>query len=155
MTPAFETYSPRARFDVLAGVYGLDSTAIDAIRRGINTVLPRVQELVRGVEQVLKSDSAQALVGSLDDAERARLLSVGASFVMRTIGCNFDDAFCDYAAGLAESQNLPERFVPAVVGIAGSFVITVLAGAVSDPAERERMTGAWSRLSSVLIGLTS
>lgn len=149
-----EGISPKARFDLLAGLVDLDESSIDQVRHSIRHLLPHMSELIRTLHGALKRNQAPAVIGELDAEALERLQSQFASFVMRTIGCNFDDDYCDWAVEISHHDGVPPRLYPLALALAGDFVSRTLAAAVDDREQLAAMLGAWQRLLAVLSELT-
>lgn len=142
--------APRARFDALARLLQLDEPALDAIRGSINTLLPNLGDLAAMWDETLRSKHAQAVFGPMSADLRESLHSRLASFIFRTIGCVFDDDYCDYAQDFAREKDVPPFLIGVALSVAYDFVARNLAEKTTD---RERLADAlmaWNRLISIL-----
>jgi hypothetical protein len=146
--------SPKARFDALAGVLSFDDACVDRVRNSIRLLLPHVNELVRRVDVSMQHQSAQAVYGELPKDLQERLQSLLASFIMRTINCNFDDEYCNYAVEISHAEDVPPRMFATGLSLANDFVAETLPGAVDSADQLKGMLTAWNRLTSVLRELT-
>lgn len=146
--------SPKARFDALAGLLHFDAAAVDAIRHSINHLLREVSELVRMVDEAMKRDEAPKVLGDLGGERREKLQSLLASFIMRTINCNYDEDYCNYAAEVSGADDVPPALFAVGLTLANDFVALTLTNAVDDREQLARMISAWSRLTSILKELT-
>jgi hypothetical protein len=146
--------SPKARFDALASVMQFEPAHVDAIRHSINHLLKEVSELVRSMNEAMTSKGAPLVLGDLDGDSREKLQSLLASFIMRTINCNYDEDFCNYAVEVSQSADVPRGLFPLGLSLANDFVAQTLPGAVEDPERLTDMLTAWNRLTSILRELT-
>jgi hypothetical protein len=146
--------SPKARFDAYASVLQFDGTSVDSIRHSINHLLKDVSELVRKVDVAMKSGSAPAVVGDLGGETREKLQSLLASFIMRTINCNYDEDYCNYAVEISHGEDVPPTLFPLGLGIAMEYVVETLTGRVEDRKQLAGMLSAWNKLTSILRELT-
>jgi hypothetical protein len=146
--------APKARFDHMAGVLGLSNDDVSHIRNSIRFLLPSVNELVQRVDHAMRHESAVHVLGELSAEQRDRLQSVLASFVMRTINCNFDDDFCRYAVEISHADNVPPRMFTVGLSILNDFIASTLPGRAEDTQDLGHMLGAWARLIATLKELT-
>ncbi|MBZ0135677.1 MAG: protoglobin family protein [Planctomycetes bacterium] len=146
--------SPKSRFDAYASVLQFDAASVEAIRHSINHLLKDVSELVRKVDVAMKAEGAPAVVGDLGGETRERLQSLLASFIMRTINCNYDEDFCNYAVEISHAEDVPATLFPLGLGIAMDYVAQTLPGRVEDPQQLAKMLTAWNRLTGTLRELT-
>ena len=146
--------SPKTRFDAYASVLQFDSASVDAIRHSINHLLKDVSELVRMVDVAMKSDGAPAVVGDLGGETREKMQSLLASFIMRTINCNYDEEYCNYAVEISHGDDVPPALFPVGLGIAMEYVVGALTARVEDPEQLGNMLSAWNKLTSILRELT-
>ncbi|MCB9895113.1 MAG: hypothetical protein H6839_11735 [Planctomycetes bacterium] len=149
-----EQLSPKARFDALASVLQFDAPQVDAIRHSINHLLKEVSELVRMVNEAMKSEGAPAVVGDLGGEAREKMQSLLASFIMRTINCNYDEEFCNYAVEISRGEEVPPRLFSMGLTLALDFVNNTLPSQVDDRERLTEMLCAWNRLTSILRELT-
>ena len=146
--------SPKARFDALASVLQFHSAQVDSIRHSINHLLKEVSELVRMVNEAMKSEHAAAVVGDLGGEAREKMQSLLASFIMRTINCNYDEEFCNYAVEVSHADDVPPRLFSMGLTLALDFVAQTLPGQVEDRERLTDMLSAWNRLTSILREVT-
>lgn len=146
--------SPKARFDALASVLQFEPAQVDAIRHSINHLLKEVSELVRMVNEAMTSKGAPQVIGDLGGESREKLQSLLASFIMRTINCNYDEDFCNYAVEISHAEDVPPSLFPLGLSLANDFVAQTLPAAVDDPERLANMLSAWNRLTSILRELT-
>jgi hypothetical protein len=149
-----EGLSPQARFELLSEVVGLDESSIDHVRHSIRHLLPQMSDLIRTLHGALQRKATARVLGDLDPAAREHLQSLFASFVMRTISCNFDEDFCTYAHEVSHNDAVPPRLFPLALAMAGEFVSRTLPPAVDDPDRLASMLAAWDKLLAVLGELT-
>lgn len=149
-----QSLSPKARFDALASVMQFDAACVDAVRFSINHLLKDVSELVRMVDVAMKSEGAPAVVGDLGGETREKLQSLLASFIMRTINCNYDEDFCNYAVEISHGGDIPPNLFPLGLGIAMDYVAQTLPPRVEDSRQLTKMLVGWNRLTSILRELT-
>jgi len=149
-----DNMSPKARFEALAGVTGFDSACVDQVRQSIRLLLPSVNELVRRVDEAMRHDAAPHVLGDLGGEQRERMQSLLASFIMRTINCNFDEDFCNYAAEVSGSNDVPPNLFSVGLTLANDFVALTLPAGEDDPERLASMLSAWNRLTAVLRELT-
>jgi len=138
--------APKARFDALAELFGLDEPALDAIRHTINPLLPQLQQLARMWDDTLRGPAAARVVGDLPAKQRADLQGRLASFIMRTINLVFDDDYCDYAQAFARDPAVPRQVIPVALAVAWEFVAITLADKADDRRKRHEALTAWHRL---------
>jgi hypothetical protein len=146
--------SPKARFDHLAGVLGFNDDDVSHVRNSIRFLLPSVNELVQRVDRAMQHDSAAQVLGELSPEQREKLQSVLASFVMRTIGCNFDEDYCRYAVEMSHGENIPRRTFTVGLSILNDFVASTLPRHTEDAEQLAETLGAWCRLIATLKELT-
>ncbi|MHC4839990.1 MAG: protoglobin domain-containing protein [Planctomycetota bacterium] len=146
--------APKARFDALASFMNFDSADVDAIRGSINFLLREISELVRMVDEAMKSEEAEAVIGEMDGPAREKLQSLFASFIMRTINCNYDEEFCEYAVEVSHDEDVPDRVFSLGLGLAMNYVSRTLPAAVDDSDQLKDMLNAWNKLTCVLRELT-
>lgn len=149
-----QSMSPKARFDALASVMQFDASSVDAIRYSINHLLKDVSELVRMVDVAMTSDGAPAVVGDLGGETREKMQSLLASFIMRTINCNYDEDFCNYAVEISHADDIPPSLFPLGLGIAMDYVAQTLPDKVEDREQLTNMLTGWNRLTGILRELT-
>lgn len=149
-----EGLSPQARFELLSEVVGLDESSIDHIRHSIRHLLPQMSDLIRSLHVALDRKATTRVLGEMDPTQREHLQSLFASFVMRTIGCNFDEDYCTYAHEISHGNGVPPRLFPLALAMAGEFVSRTLPPAVDEPDRLASMLASWNRLLAVLIELT-
>lgn len=146
--------SPKTRFDALAELFAFDESSVDAVRYSINPLLKEVNELVRMLNQSMRSKHAAALLGDVPEEGRDRLQSLLASFIMRTINCNYDEAFCNYAVEVSHGEGIPPNLFSMALTLALDYVVQTLPGKVEDPERLAKMLSAWNRLTAILRELT-
>ncbi|MCA8912110.1 MAG: hypothetical protein KDB82_10425 [Planctomycetes bacterium] len=146
--------SPKARFDALASVLNFDSTQVDHIRHSVGHLIKDANELWRMVDEATKSDGAPAVVGDLGEGARDKMQSLFASFIMRTINCNYDEEFCNYAVEVSHGEDVPPRLFSLGLSIANDYVNQALPAKVEDREQLTNMLRAWNRLTSILRELT-
>ncbi|MEE9310855.1 MAG: protoglobin domain-containing protein [Planctomycetota bacterium] len=146
--------APKARFDALSSFIGFESSDVDAIRGSINFLLREISELVRMIDVAMKSESAGIVIGEMSGAEREKLQSLFASFIMRTINCNYDDDFCDYVVEVSQGEDVPERLFSLGLGLAMNYISRTLPAAVDDSDRLKDMLTAWNKITCVLRELT-
>lgn len=146
--------SPKARFDAYASVLNFDASSVDAIRYSINHLLKDVSELVRMVDVAMKSDGAPHVIGDLGGETRERMQSLLASFIMRTINCNYDEDYCNYAVEISHGEDVPPALFPLGLSVAMQFVVQTLTERVEDREQLTDMLAAWNKLTSILRELT-
>ena len=149
-----ETLSCKARFDALAELIEFDEGCVSALRLSINHLLPEVQSLVRRLDERMKCDVLDRVIGEVDDARADKLKSLLASFVMRTINCNFDEDYCDYVVEVASGDNVPDGFFSFGLTLTNDFICQTLPGAVEDRAQLTSMLAAWNRVTAILKEIT-
>jgi hypothetical protein len=149
-----EQLSPKARFDALADVLSFDAPQVDAIRHSINHLLKEVNELVRMVNEAMKSDAAVEVIGDLGGETREKLQSLLASFIMRTINCNYNEDYCNYAVEVSHGDDVPPNLFSLGLTLAQDFVTQTLPPRVEDGERLVEMLTAWNRLTSILRELT-
>ncbi|MBK9973329.1 MAG: hypothetical protein IPP14_00890 [Planctomycetes bacterium] len=142
--------APRARFDALARLLQLDELALDAIRGSINALLPNLGELAAMWDDTLRSQHAKPVFGPMDADLRESLHSRLASFIFRTIGCVFDDDYCDYAESFAREKDVPPFLIGVALSVAYEFVARNLADKVEDKNRLAESLAAWNRLITAL-----
>lgn len=146
--------APKARYDALALLFRLDEAAISGVRSSVGLLLPEVSELVRMFDETMRSRAAATVLGPAAPEQRETLQSVLASFIMRTIGCNFDEDYCNYAHEISRGELVPRRLFSVGLGTVGEFVAQTLPGKVDEPERLAGMLAAWNRLLCVLRELT-
>ena len=146
--------SPKARFDALASVLSFDSTSVDHVRHSISHLISNANELWRMVDEATKSDGAPAVVGDLGEGARDKMQSLFASFIMRTINCNYDEDFCNYAVEVSHGDDVPPNLFSLGLSIANDYVMHALPPKVEDREQLTNMLSAWNRLTSILRELT-
>jgi hypothetical protein len=146
--------SPKARFDAVAEVLGFDESSVDAIRYSINPLLKEVNELVRMLNQCMRSKQARALIGDVPEESRDRLQSLLASFIMRTINCSYDEAFCNYAHEVSHGEGVPPNLFSLALTLALDYVVQTLPGKIDDRERLAAMLSAWNKLTAILRELT-
>lgn len=149
-----QNLSPKARFDALAEVLELDGSSVDSIRHSINHLLKDVNELVRMVNEAMTSDSAPEVVGDLGGESREKLQSLLASFIMRTINCNFDEDYCNYAVEISHAGDVPPNLFSLGLTLCNEYVVRCLTENVDERERLAEMLSAWNRLTSILRELT-
>lgn len=149
-----DALSPKAKFDALAAMLQFDEAGVDCIRHSMKPLLANVNELVRSVNEMMKHPQAPLILGDIGGERRERLQSLLASFIMRTINCNYDEDFCNYAVEISHSEDVPPSLFPLGLSLANDFVAQTLPAAVDDPERLANMLSAWNRLTSVLRELT-
>ncbi len=143
--------SPKARFDALAALLTFDDGGVTAVRQSLSRLMPKVGDLVQGFNLALKGTRAQELFAGLEGERLEVLQSLAASFVLRTVNCNFDDAYCAYVAEIAARQDVPPHFIALALSVAQDFVMRGLPAAMRDDLDAlARALSAWSRLVSIL-----
>lgn len=146
--------SPKARFDALARVLSFDSSSVDAVRHSIRHLIKDVNELVRMVDEAMKADVEFEVFGDLGESSRDRMQSLLASFIMRTINCNYDEEFCNYAVEVSMAEDVPQNLFSVGLTLANEYVTRTLATQVEDSTQLLNMLCAWNRLTSILRELT-
>jgi hypothetical protein len=146
--------SPKARFDAVAEVLGFDESGVDAIRYSINHLLKEVNELVRLLNVAMKSKHAAEIVGEVAGERRERLQSLLASFIMRTINCNYDEDFCNYAVEVSHGPDVPPNLFSLALTLALDYVVQTLPAKVDDRERLAAMLSAWNKLTAILRELT-
>lgn len=146
--------SPKARFDALAGLLQLDESSVDCIRHSMKPLLANVNELVRSVNELMKHPNAPHVLGDLAGERRERMQSLLASFIMRTINCNFDDEYCNYANQVSSGDEVPPDLFSLGLTLANDFVAGTLPQHIDDRERLADMLVAWNRLTAVLRELT-
>lgn len=146
--------SPKSRFDAYASVLQFNGASVDAIRHSITHLLKDVSELVRMVDVAMKSDGAPAVVGDLGGETRERLQSLLASFIMRTINCNYDEDYCNYAVEISHGDDVPPAMFQLGLGLALDYVVQTLTERVEDREQLANMLSAWNKLTGILRELT-
>jgi hypothetical protein len=149
-----QAMSPKARFDAIAAVLGFDEPDVDAIRHSINHLLKEVNELVRMLNASMKSKHAAAMIGDVAPEQREKLQSLLASFIMRTINCNYDEDFCNYAVEVSHAADVPPNLFSLALTLAMDYVAHTLPPKVDDSARLANMLVAWNRLTAILRELT-
>ena len=149
-----EDLAPKARYDALASLFGLNEATVSGVRASVGLLLPEVSELVRMFDETIRSRAATAVLGPVAHEQRETLQSVLASFIMRTIGCNFDEDYCNYAHEISRGGSVPRRLFAVGLGTVGDFVAQTLPGKVEEPEKLVTMLSAWNRLLCVLRELT-
>jgi hypothetical protein len=149
-----QALSPKARFDAIATVLGFDESSVDSIRHSINHLLKEVNELVRMLNVSMKSPQAAAMIGDVPGEQREKLQSLLASFIMRTINCNYDEAFCDYAVEVSHADDVPPNLFGLALTLAMDYVAQTLPPKVEDRGRLTSMLVAWNRLTAILRELT-
>jgi len=149
-----QALSPKARFDAMATVLNFDAAGVDAIRHSISHLLKEVNELVRMLNLAMKSSEAAAIIGDVGAEARERLQSLLASFIMRTINCNYDEAFCAYAHEVSHAPDVPPNLFGLALTLAMDFVAQTLPARVDDRERLMNMMLAWNRLTAILRELT-
>lgn len=147
--------SPKARFDAVASVLNFDEPDVDAIRHSINHLLKEVNELVRMLNTSMKSKQVAAVIGDVPPESREKLQSLLASFIMRTINCNYDEAFCNYAVEVSHADDVPPNLFSLALTLAMDYVAQTLPGQVDEPERLTKMLMGWNRLTAILRELTS
>lgn len=142
------------RFDSLAELHEFSAHHVAAIRESLGLLMPRLGELVGQFDALLKRDAAKREFDGLEGERRERLQSVMASFILRTINCTFDDAFCEYAREVSQAPDVPRGFFAFGLTQAQDFVCRVLPGVQRDAARLAEMLAAWNRLAAILKELT-
>lgn len=142
------------RFDSLAELHEFSAHHVAAIRESLGLLMPRLGELVGQFDALLKRDAAKREFDGLEGERRERLQSVMASFILRTINCTFDDAFCEYAREVSQASDVPRGFFAFGLTQAQDFVCRVLPGVQRDAARLAEMLAAWNRLAAILKELT-
>ncbi len=143
-------HSPKARFDALAALLAFDAAAIAALREGLSRLSPKVGELIAAFDAVLKRAPAHALFADLQGERRDALQSLAASLLLRTVNCNFDEAYCDYLAELAARPDVPAHFFEISMSVTEDFVVRNLPGLLRDEGKLAASLSGWSRLISIL-----
>ncbi|MDC1141704.1 protoglobin domain-containing protein [Planctomycetota bacterium] len=146
--------APKARFDALATFMTFEPADVDAIRGSINFLLREISELVRMVDEAMKSEAAEAVLGELSGTQKEKLQSLFASFIMRTINCNYDEDFCDYAVEVSQGEDVPDGVFSLGLGLAMNYVARTLPASVDDSDQLKDMLTAWNKLTCVLRELT-
>jgi hypothetical protein len=146
--------SPKARFDAFAGLTGFDSACVQALRTSLRHLLPTVNDLVRRVNEMMQARDASLLLGDLGGERRERLQSVMASFILRTINCNFDDEYCNYAHEVSHGDDIPPDLFSVGLALANDYVAETLPALIEDRRQLANMLRAWNRLSAVLREVT-
>lgn len=146
-----ETLSPKARFDALANLLQLDSAAVDAVRNSIKPLLPNVNDLIRRLNEMMQKPDFAVLFG---EVSRDRMQSLLASFIMRTINCNFDEAYCNYAHEVSRGEDVPAGMFALGLSLANDFVAETLPAHIEERDQLATMLAAWNRLTAVLKELT-
>lgn len=146
--------APKLRFEALAKFICFEPSDIDAVRGSIGHLLREINELIRMVDQALKSDVAKDVLGEVSDAQKEKFQSLFASFIMRTINCNFDDDYCDYVVEVSSDEEVPANSFSLGLGLAMSYISRTLPGAVEDSDQLKDMLSAWNKLTCILRELT-
>jgi hypothetical protein len=149
-----QNLSPKTRFDALADVLQLDSSSVDSIRHSISHLLQDVNELVRMVNEAMISESAPQVLGDLGEDSREKLQSMLASFIMRTINCNFDEDYCNYAVEISHADDVPPNLFSLGLTLCNDYVSRCLTEKVDEREKLTEMLSAWNRLTSILRELT-
>lgn len=149
-----DSLSPKSKFDTLAGLLGLDAACVDALRASLRHLLPNVNDLVRRMNTMMQHDSAAKMFGDLGSERRERLQSVMASFILRTINCNFDEEYCNYAHEVSHGDDIPPDLFSLGLALANDYVAETLPGLIDDRRQLANMLRAWNRLSAVLREVT-
>ncbi|RIK65052.1 MAG: hypothetical protein DCC64_03005 [Planctomycetota bacterium] len=146
--------SARQRFDDLAGALNFGAAQTASIRESLNLLLPRLGELVGSFDAALKCPAGARLFAGLEGERRDQLQSLMASFILRTVNCNFDEAYCDYAVEVSGGGQVPPGFFALGLSLAQDFVCGALPAVERDSAKLSAMLTAWNRLLAVLKELT-
>jgi hypothetical protein len=142
------------RFDSLAALHDFTEPHVAAIRESLNLLLPRLGELVASFDAALKRSAANREFPGLEGERREQLQSLMASFILRTVNCNFDEAYCEFAREVSTGLNVPRGFFAFGLFAAQDFVCRVLPTVQRDHARLSEMLVAWNRLTAVLTELT-
>lgn len=146
--------SPKARFDALASVLSFDSASVDSIRHSISHLLKDVSELVRMVDVAMKSEGTVEVFGDVGEGTREKMQSLLASFIMRTINCNYDEEYCNYAVDVSSAGDVPVNLFAVGLTIANEYVTQTLPASVDNTEQLTGMLSAWNRLTCILRELT-
>ena len=146
--------SVKSRFDCFALALDFGAPQVSQIRESLSLLLPRLGELVASFDAALKRDVAGQLFPGLEGEQRERLQSLIASFILRTINCNFDDAFCEFAAEVSGTAEIPPGFFAFGLSMAQDFVCGALPSVQRDPTKLAEMLTAWNRLIAALKEIT-
>lgn len=149
-----DALSPKAKFDALAAMLQFDEAGVDCIRHSMKPLLANVNELVRSVNELMKHPRAPLILGDIGGERRERLQSLLASFIMRTINCNFDDEYCNYAHQVSRGADVPAHVFSLGLALANDFVARTLPEHIEDRERLAEMLTAWNRLTAVLRELT-
>jgi hypothetical protein len=149
-----EKLSPKAHFDALAGMLDFDAGSVDAVRNSIRHLLPNVNELVRRVNEMMRHADAPLIVGEIAGERREHLQSLLASFIMRTINCNFDEEYCNYAHEVSRGPDVPPDLFSLGLALANDFVAQTLPRRIEDADQLARALESWNRLTAVLREVT-
>lgn len=149
-----QNLSPKARFDALADVLQFDSSSVDSIRHSINHLLKDVNDLVRMVNESMTRESANDVVGELDAGAREKMQSLLASFIMRTINCNFDEDYCNYVYEISHADDVPPNVFLLGLTLCNEYAVWCLIANVEDKQRLTDMLSAWNRLTAILKNLT-
>ena len=142
------------RFESLAALHDFTEPHVAAIRESLNLLVPRMGELIASFDAALKRSAAHAEFPGLEGERREQLQSLMASFILRTVNCNFDDAYCEFTREVSTSPNVPRGFFAFGLFAAQDFVCRVLPTVQRDHARLSEMLVAWNRLTAVLTELT-
>ncbi len=142
------------RFDALASLHDFSEGHTSAIRDSLSLLMPRLGELVGQFDAALKRDGAIREFEGLEGERRERLQSLMASFILRTVNCTFDEAFCEYAREVSSAADVPRGFFAFGLSQAQDFVCRVLPGVQRDAQKLAEMLCAWNRLVAILKELT-
>jgi hypothetical protein len=144
--------SPKAQFDALANLLQFDAASVDVLRVSLKPLLGSVNELVRRVDEMMKRPEAESIFGEFS---RERMQSLLASFIMRVINCNFDEAFCDYAREVSSADDVPPGLFSIGLTLANDFAARTLAEQIDNREQLADMLATWNRLTAILKELTA
>lgn len=146
--------APKARFDAYAALLGLDASGVDSIRHSIRPLLANVNELVRRMNEVMTHAGAAHVLGDVAGERRERLQSLLASFILRTVNCNFDEEYCNYAHDISHNADVPAGLFNLGLTLANDFVAQTLPLHIDEREQLAAMLASWNRLTAALRELT-
>ncbi len=136
-------------FQQACDFYGFDESAVDDLRSSLTHLAPNLSDLIRRLNEAMKSAPSVGRFGEFEPDERERLQKIFAAIVTRVTRCTFDETFVAEVSDVV-SDGFPRGFLRAAFVFCGEFVVTTLPELEDDCERLAAMQSSWMRLLGAL-----